>query len=770
MSFDRLRLDQKVTASFAIILVFVLGLSLLSIRKMSDVGERADQLADKLVPEVRIGNDVERLSNDAHGCVSEYLSSSDLMCLRSAHEKISELCKAISTADDLAAKNTDLFALKDYATRARQKADSYENCISDMESCDKAMRQIRDSVASQAIELIKELHAYVDLQQSDFLADLSAKSDAPALIERQKALVLASGLIETVYQIRCQNWDGQTAPNPRVIQFAMSKLDDTTKLLEQIRGMTHRQQGLDLIEQTSKTELAYAAGLRSLAEQYAKLFAAVERANLVGKEVNTSARDTANGGIELAMRGAKSSAAGVTAALSTLLIGIIVISILCFGCAYWIISNVSKALSNLQTGTTTLIDAALAGNLNVRADPELVHPEFRPIIAGINQILNALTSPLKAASEYISRIARGDSPSRITTECKGDINDLKNNINSLIDANETITNAALEIARGNLKITIRERSPNDELMRALGKMVVDLSKMMTDIAGGVQTLVASSSELSAISIQMSSGTRAVSEKANVVAKATDEMSANTSSVAEGMESAATSISSVAAATEEMTATIGEIAGNSEKARSITATAVTHADSVSMMMRNLGKSAQEIGRVTETITSISAQTNLLALNATIEAARAGTAGKGFVVVANEIKELAKQAAAVTENIKARISGIQHSTDSAIDDIDKITQVIKEVSSIVTMIASAIEEESGVTRNIAGNIAQASSVVHEASIRVANTATVSKSVTRDITSVGATASELSSSGKEINSSAAKLSRLAERLKTLVAHFNV
>jgi methyl-accepting chemotaxis protein len=76
-------------------------------------------------------------------------------------------------------------------------------------------------------------------------------------------------------------------------------------------------------------------------------------------------------------------------------------------------------------------------------------------------------------------------------------------------------------------------------------------------------------------------------------------------------------------------------------------------------------------VTETITSISAQTNLLALNATIEAVRGGQAGKGVAVVANEIKELAQQTAAATEDIKGKISTIQTSTGRAIDDIEKIS---------------------------------------------------------------------------------------------------
>jgi len=106
------------------------------------------------------------------------------------------------------------------------------------------------------------------------------------------------------------------------------------------------------------------------------------------------------------------------------------------------------------------------------------------------------------------------------------------------------------------------------------------------------------------------------------------------------------------------------------------------------VHQLGQAAREIGKGTETINEISSQTNLLALNATIEAARAGSAGKGFAVVANEIKQLAQQTASATEDIKKRIGGVQSSTAGGIAEIEKVTQVIHEVSDIVSSIAAAM----------------------------------------------------------------------------------
>lgn len=331
---------------------------------------------------------------------------------------------------------------------------------------------------------------------------------------------------------------------------------------------------------------------------------------------------------------------------------------------------------------------------------------------------------------------------------------------------------AAAMAAGDMTQTLHI-SQTDEighLAKALNEMATSMRTVVTDINSGVHTLASSSTELSAISNEMAGGVREMSQKASTVAAAAEESSANTASVAAGMEQMTTNLSSVASATEQMSATIGEIASNSEKARSISTEATHQAEAVSAIMKELGRAAQEIGQVTETITSISAQTNLLALNATIEAARAGAAGKGFAVVANEIKELAQQTASATEDIKAKISNIQLSTGSAIGDIEKIAQIIRQVGEIVATIAAAIEEQSVVTKDVASNIAQASMGVKDSNDRVSQTATVSHSIAQDIAMVNATIDEISRGGEQVSTSSAELSRLAERLEELVSRFKV
>ncbi len=331
---------------------------------------------------------------------------------------------------------------------------------------------------------------------------------------------------------------------------------------------------------------------------------------------------------------------------------------------------------------------------------------------------------------------------------------------------------AKKMSEGDLTQTLKIDRQDEVgvLVNSLNQMGSNLRQMFKNISTSVGTLASSATELSAISNQTASGVKEMSEKASTVAAAAEEASSNTTSVAASIEEASTNLASVASATEQMSATVAEIASNSEKGRAISEQATMQAQTISTMMQQLGEAAKEIGKVTETITDISSQTNLLALNATIEAARAGAAGKGFAVVANEIKELARQTAAATEDIKAKIAGVQTSTGGAIADIEKITGVIKEVGSLVSTIAAAIEEQATVTKDVAGNIAQASTGVKDANERVTQTATVSKSIASDVAAVNSAVGEIRQGGEQVQASAGELSKLAEQLRGMVGQFKV
>jgi methyl-accepting chemotaxis protein len=186
---------------------------------------------------------------------------------------------------------------------------------------------------------------------------------------------------------------------------------------------------------------------------------------------------------------------------------------------------------------------------------------------------------------------------------------------------------------------------------------------------------------------------------------TDAVSATNSQASAAAASStqtAGNMQAVASGAEELAASVGEISRQAADALSISTKAVEQANETNKIVSGLAQAAQKIGDVVKLINNIAEQTNLLALNATIEAARAGEAGRGFAVVASEVKSLATQTSKATDEISGQIAEVQNSTASAVNVIETITQTISRINEISAAIAASVEEQSSVTRNISENM--------------------------------------------------------------------
>jgi methyl-accepting chemotaxis protein len=195
-------------------------------------------------------------------------------------------------------------------------------------------------------------------------------------------------------------------------------------------------------------------------------------------------------------------------------------------------------------------------------------------------------------------------------------------------------------------------------------------------------------------------------------------STRTAAAAAASEAASASVSTVAAATEELAASVAEIGRQVVHSSSVADAAVQKATQTTELVEGLASAGEKIGEVLRLIGAIASQTNLLALNATIEAARAGEAGRGFAIVASEVKALASQTAKATEEIAGQVAAIQSVTGNCVSAIGDISGTISEISNIATTIATAVEEQDAATREIARSVQDAAAGTSEVSTNVAS----------------------------------------------------
>jgi methyl-accepting chemotaxis protein len=218
--------------------------------------------------------------------------------------------------------------------------------------------------------------------------------------------------------------------------------------------------------------------------------------------------------------------------------------------------------------------------------------------------------------------------------------------------------------------------------------------------------------------------------------AADSVTGEARSAEERAAAASGNVAAAASSVEELAASIGEIATQAGKSTDVASRAVAKARSTTATMSQLAGAATRIGEVIGLIQAIAGQTNLLALNATIEAARAGAAGKGFAIVASEVKSLAAQTARATEDIAEQIGAIQTATADASQAIEQVNSIIEEMSAIAGTVASTVEQQNAAVLSISEGVHRASQEAHngaQAMSRVAGTSTTARATATDVRSL-------------------------------------
>jgi len=256
--------------------------------------------------------------------------------------------------------------------------------------------------------------------------------------------------------------------------------------------------------------------------------------------------------------------------------------------------------------------------------------------------------------------------------------------------------------------------------------------------------------------QAGNASEGVSSTSQQISANSEETSAQANAVSAATEEVNRSLQTVATATEEMSASVQEIAKNATEAAKVAGEGMKTAAETNAIVAKLGQSSAEIGQVIKVITAIAQKTDLLALNATVEAARAGEVGAGFAVVANEVKELAKQTATATEDISKKIEAIQVDAKSAVQAIKSISGIIDQVNAISSTIATAVEEQSATTSEISRNLTEAAKGSGEVAQNIHGVAQAAENTSRGVT--------------ETREASQSLVEMSKMLRQLVGQFKI